>query len=97
MSATEAWLVTLLGVGVVFFGLVLCILFINLFSRLARRITWDGAHGANAPTEAPAPEPTRFAPPEPPGPEILAVIAAVLEVERRLYQGRPGQRLTIAR
>lgn len=103
MTQSEAWLVTLLGIGVVFIGLVLCILFINLFGRIARNITWDGAHGHGAAAAAPVPEAEAVpalapaAADEPIAADVLAVIAATLEIERRLYQGRPGQRLTIAR
>ena len=102
MTAAEAWIVTALGIGVVYVGLILCIVFINLFSRLAKRITWDGAHGHEAPAAAPAPAPTPAEPvPATPGepipPDVLAVIAATLEIERRLYMSRPGQRLTLVR
>lgn len=100
MSASEAWLVTFLGLGVVFFGLVLCILFIQLFGRIATKITWTGAHSAPA---APAPAPPALVEQplephsEPVPPEIQAVIAATLEIEQRLYTGRNQQRLTLRR
>lgn len=101
MTQLEAWIVTALGMGVVFIGLILCIIAINFFNRLARRITWgDEPHGhAAAAPVAPAPLVEAPAPPpsEPIEPEILAVIAAALEIERRLYLGRSGQRLTLRR
>lgn len=102
MNPSEAWLITFLGMTVVFIGLVLCISFINFFNRLARHITWDGAHGHEAPAAAPAPapapaEPVPATPGEPIPPDVLAVIAATLEIERRLYMSRPGQRLTLVR
>lgn len=98
MSASEAWLVTFLGIGVVFFGLVLCILFILLFGRIATKITWTGAHSAPAaPAPAPPAEPLAETHSEPVPPEIQAVIAAALEIEQRLYTGRNQQRLTLRR
>ena len=99
MSQLEAWTVTALGMTVVFIGLVLCIAFIQLFNRIARRITWGEGHGAaDAAAAAPAaPAPEALALAEPLDPDVLAVISAVLEIERTLYLGRPGSRLTIRR
>ena len=98
MSQAEAWIVTALGMTVVFIGLVLCIAFIQLFNRIARRITWGEGHGHEAAPAAAAsvPPPPAVAAEELP-PDVLAVISAVLEVERTLYLGRPGSRLTIRR
>lgn len=101
MNQGEAWLITFLGMGVVFIGLVLCIAFINFFNRLSRHITWDGAHAAEEAESAPAVAapsvPVAGQEAESIPPDVLAVIATTLEIERRLYQGRPGQRLTILR
>ena len=99
MSQAEAWIVTALGMTVVFFGLVLCIAFIQLFNRIARRITWGEGHGHEAAGEAAAVRAPAAAPlpAEAVPPDVLAVISAVLEVERTLYLGRPGSRLTIRR
>jgi Na+-transporting methylmalonyl-CoA/oxaloacetate decarboxylase gamma subunit len=103
MTQTEAWIVTALGMVVVFIGLVLCIAFIQLFNRLARHITWGGdGHGAHGAQPAAAPEPAPAVPPdlpvsEPVPADVLAVIAAVLEVESKLYLSKPGSRLTIRR
>jgi Na+-transporting methylmalonyl-CoA/oxaloacetate decarboxylase gamma subunit len=97
MSQWEAWVVTALGMGVVFIGLVACIGFIRLFSRVSARVRWgEEGHGHGA--LAPAPAPAAEAPPAEPVPaDVLAVIAAVLEVERKLYLNRPGSRVTIRR
>lgn len=102
MTQLEAWIVTALGMGVVFSGLMLCIIAINFFNRLAQKIKWEEGHGHAAPAAAPAPAieaaaAPLVAPSEPIEPEILAVIAAALEIERRLYLGRSGQRLTLRR
>ena len=101
MSQWEAWVVTALGMGVVFIGLVACIGFIRLFSRLSARVRWgeEGhGHGAAAPVAAPAPAPATEAPAAEPVPaDVLAVIAAVLQVERKLYLNRPGSRVTLRR
>ena len=90
MTQTEAWIVTALGMTVVFIGLLLCVAFIQLFSRLSARIRWgEGAHGEAAPAPAPA---APQAPAEPVPADILAVIATVIEVERKLYVSRPDAR-----
>ena len=92
MSQTEAWIVTALGMTVVYFGLLLCVAFIQLFSRVSARISWaEGVHGEAAQAGAPAaavPPP----PSEPVPADVLAVIATVIEVERKLYLSRPDAR-----
>jgi Na+-transporting methylmalonyl-CoA/oxaloacetate decarboxylase gamma subunit len=99
MSQWEAWTVTALGMAVVFIGLVACIAFIQLFSRVSRNIKWgeEGhGHGA-APAAVPAPAAPDLTPSEPVPADVLAVITAVLQVERKLYLNRPGSRVTIRR
>lgn len=107
MSQLEAWIVTALGMGVVFAGLVLCILFINVFNRMAQHVTWgEEGHGHAAPAPPPsapsAPAPSINAPAvlptvgDPLTPELQAVIATALEIEYRLSLV-PEQRLTIRR
>ena len=83
MSQLEAWIVTALGMGVVFAGLLLCVVFINVFNRLAQHVKWgeEGhghGHGAPAPTQAPPPAASAPAPAasEPLAPEVVAAIAA---------------------
>ena len=92
MSQSEAWIVTALGMAVVFIGLLLCVAFIQLFSRISTRVTWgEGVHGeaARAPAPAsPAAAPVAEAVPA----DILAVIATAIEVERKLYLSRPDAR-----
>lgn len=100
MSQWEAWVVTALGMAVVFIGLVACIAFIQLFSRLARHVKWgEEGHGHGSPAAAaPVPAPPPDLPPSEPIPaDVLAVLAVVLEVERKLYLNRPGSRVTILR
>jgi len=83
----------------VFIGLVACIAFIQLFSRVSRNIKWgEEGHGHGA-ASAPAPAPAApdLAPSEPVPADVLAVITAVLQVERKLYLNRPGSRVTIRR
>ena len=90
MSQSEAWIVTALGMTVVYIGLLLCVAFIQLFSRISTRVTWgEGGHAAATPAAAPEPAAT---PSEPVPADILAVIAAVVEVERKLYLSRPDAR-----
>jgi Na+-transporting methylmalonyl-CoA/oxaloacetate decarboxylase gamma subunit len=91
MSQSEAWIVTALGMAVVFVGLLLCVAFIKLFGRISTRVTWgEGVHGEPAPAAAPPPLPA--APAEPVPADILAVIATAIEVERKLYLSRPDAR-----
>ena len=104
MPTSEALIVTLLGMTVVFIGLLLCIAFIVVFGRVAKHVTWgEGGHGhgAPAPAAAAAAAPVEAivssTPSEPIPADIQAVIAAALEVERRLYLFRSGARLTIRR
>ena len=94
MSQSEAWIVTALGMAVVFVGLLLCAAFIQLFSRISTRVTWgEGVHGGAVPASAPAPAAERAAPPSEPVPDdVLAVIATAIEVERKLYLSRPDAR-----
>ena len=96
MSQSEAWIVTALGMTVVFVGLLLCVAFIQLFSRISKRITWaEGGHGDAPYGAAPAAAPEAAAggaPSEPVPADILAVIATVVEVERKLYVSRPDAR-----
>jgi Na+-transporting methylmalonyl-CoA/oxaloacetate decarboxylase gamma subunit len=97
MSLTEAGIVTVLGMSVVFAGLVLCIAFIQVFNRLARHVAWGhGGHGAPAAAPAPATAP-QTQPGEVVDPEVLAVIATVVEIESALYLGRHDAKLTLRR
>ena len=100
MSQLEALTITALGMAVVFIGLVACIIFIRLIGRLAVRVQWaDGGHGHGAaPAAEPPPAPAAELPPAEPIPaDVLAVLATVLEVERKLYLNRPGSRVTLRR
>jgi Na+-transporting methylmalonyl-CoA/oxaloacetate decarboxylase gamma subunit len=94
MSYGDAWLVTALGMAVVFFGLLLCVAFIQLFSRVSTRVSWgEGGHaGAGRPAAAPAAATGEAPPAAPVPPDILAVIATTIEVERKLYVSRPDVR-----
>jgi Na+-transporting methylmalonyl-CoA/oxaloacetate decarboxylase gamma subunit len=94
MSQSEAWIVTALGMTVVYIGLLLCVAFIQLFSRISTRVTWgEGGHAAATQAAPPAAAPEPAATPSEPVPaDILAVIAAVVEVERKLYLSRPDAR-----
>jgi Na+-transporting methylmalonyl-CoA/oxaloacetate decarboxylase gamma subunit len=77
--------------SVVFVGLLLCVAFIQLFSRISARVTWgEGVHGEAVPAAAP-PSPAA-APSEPVPADILAVIATAIQVERKLYLSRPDAR-----
>ena len=58
MSQSEGWIITALGMTVVFVGLLLCVAFIQLFSRISKRVTWgEGGHGDATHGAAPAAAP----------------------------------------
>lgn len=84
MELNDALTVTVLGISVVFIGLILTNLMIHSFSvlpRLARLFSRrpEGEAGVSA-----AQLPDAETPAVPVGPEIMAVITTVLEVELRL-------------
>lgn len=98
MSQWEAWVVTGLGMTVVLIGLVACIAFIQLFSRVSRHVSWgEEGHGPGVPPPPVAAMAASAPASEPVPPDVLAVIALVLELERTLYMNRPGSRVTIRR
>ncbi len=94
-------IVTALGMSVVFIGLWPASASSDS-SAAASRATCRGAkkgHGHGEPRAAdggPGPTARRRLAGNGPG-DVLAVIAAVLEVERTLYMNRPGARVTIRR
>jgi Na+-transporting methylmalonyl-CoA/oxaloacetate decarboxylase gamma subunit len=97
MSPAEALTVTALGIGVVFTGLLLCLASMKLLARVAGRVTLADPHAAaHAPAHAAGVAAPRVSE-EPVSNEVLAVIVAVLEVERALYVGRYRSRLTLRR
>ena len=91
MELSDALMITVLGLGVVFSGLLLTALLISSFSIIPR--LFSGKARPNSDDE----ETTSRSPGPPISPEILSVITTVLEIERRLYHADPGGRLTIIR
>jgi len=91
MELSDALTITFLGLAVVFSGLLLTATLITSFSLIPRILGFGARSSAveGAPTESVAGPPVSG--------EILSVISAVLEVERRLYHADPGGRLTINR
>jgi Na+-transporting methylmalonyl-CoA/oxaloacetate decarboxylase gamma subunit len=81
MELTDALTITVLGMAVVFSGLLLTAGLIVAFGRLHRRL-----EAPAGPDTEPAPVRATAAPGEPIDNEVLCVIAAVLEVERRLHR-----------
>jgi Na+-transporting methylmalonyl-CoA/oxaloacetate decarboxylase gamma subunit len=87
MELGDALTITGLGMAVVFSGLLLTAALIVVFGRLQSWLdaSRDGHPKATGSTEEPSPTPDG-----PPGPEvepeILTVIATVLEIERRLHR-----------
>jgi Na+-transporting methylmalonyl-CoA/oxaloacetate decarboxylase gamma subunit len=79
MSLADALTITVLGMAVVFSGLLLTALLIVAFGRLQRLL--DGPVGRDARTVETQP-PTPIGPEL--APEVLTVITTVLEIERRL-------------
>jgi len=88
----DALVVTALGMAVVFSGLVLTALLIMTFGALARR---DERRAAEA-LQPPSPPAAAIAS-GPVDEPVLAVISAVLEIERRLHNAEVTGRLTIVR
>ncbi len=99
MELVDALTVTVLGMAVVFSGLLLTALLILSFGwvrALGHRIgTRSDRHSVR---DQPGAEvAVHQASGEPIDPEVLSVIATVLEVEQRLYHPGLAGRLTIAR
>lgn len=93
MGLTDALTVTALGMAVVFSGLFLTASLILSFSLVPRILAGRGTETNQADT---TPQTEKPKTPNVP-PHIVAAIATVLEVERRLYHSDPGGRLTISR
>jgi Na+-transporting methylmalonyl-CoA/oxaloacetate decarboxylase gamma subunit len=89
MNLLDALTVTALGMTVVFSGLLLTSGVIVAFARvpvLLERLRRPPVEGSSVPAESD----------QNVAPEVVSVIAAVLEIERRLYHAEEG-RLTIGR
>lgn len=85
MELKDALTITILGISVVFIGLILTNLMIYSFSllpKLAKLFSRSGDEEKASSTTLETPAATSAT--EPVGPEIMAVIATVLEVELRL-------------
>jgi len=99
VSIRDALIVSLVGMGVVFIGLLLTSW---LISAIALVPSWLGRR-RQEPAAAPSPPPPASAgPPRPavppvPDPDTAAVIAALLDVEMRLFGGLGGGRFTFRR
>lgn len=91
MEFSDALTITALGLTVVFVGLLLTAALISSFSIIPRLLD----RSARNPESGEAQETKTLGPPI--SGEILSVITAVLEIERRLYHSDPGGRLTINR
>ena len=91
MEFTDALTITFLGLTVVFSGLLLTAALMSGFSVIPK--VFGPKEGAS-PTKG---TPTTKIKGPPVSGEVLSVISAVLEIERRLYHGDPGGRLTINR
>lgn len=92
MEFRDALSITALGMSVVFAGLILTALLIVTINRLpdlARGLLRRGGT-SDLPRATGAVE-TRL------DPEVVTVIATVLEIEHRLHHAEHGKRLTIAR
>lgn len=89
MELSDALTITVLGLGVVFCGLLLTAALISSFSIIPRLLNLRSS-GIETTPEKPIQGP-------PIAGEVLSVITAVLEIERRLYHADPGGRLTINR
>lgn len=92
MTWTDALLITAMGMGVTFIGLILTNLSINLFGALTKLRHVPASETSGTTLAAPAgPAP---APPSTVSPEILSVIIAVLAIEIRLARSYRASRFT---
>jgi len=90
----DALLVTVMGMGVTFVGLLLTNLAINSFALLPKLLR-TGATGEGAPTEQQVPSVTEPASqPAVVTPDTLAAIVAVLAIEIRLARSYSASRFT---
>lgn len=100
MSIRDALIVSLVGMGVVFVGLVVTSWLISAISLVP---AWMGRRRHDAAAAPPPPAQTAVAAPAAaavapaPDPDTAAVIAALLDVEMRLYGGLRGDRFTFRR
>jgi len=92
VEAGDALLISLLGMAVVFAGLALTALLVFMVAQLPQLAARLSA--PKQPPRATSPEAARQGQ-NPVDPTIVAVIAAALEVERRLHRAELGRRLTI--
>jgi Na+-transporting methylmalonyl-CoA/oxaloacetate decarboxylase gamma subunit len=93
MTWTDALLITAMGMGATFIGLVLTNLSINLFGLLIKLHRAPTAEPAAAVQPSATPEPTVMAPATV-TPEVLSVIVAVLAIEIRLARSYRASRFT---
>lgn len=92
MSFSESLIVTLMGIGVVFTGLVLTYLTIVLIIKLPiLAARWKGSGKTVTAPQVPSAMTVDLIPPDP---EKMAVIATVLEVELRLRKNMANTRFT---
>jgi Na+-transporting methylmalonyl-CoA/oxaloacetate decarboxylase gamma subunit len=92
MNLQDALTISALGMGVVFAGLMLTAFLIFVLGRLPGL-----AARLKTLARAPAPQPRELSPVPAVDPAVVAVVVAVLEVERRLHRAEHGGRLTIER
>jgi hypothetical protein len=99
VTLSDALIVSLAGIAVVFFGLLVTSLMISAISLVPAWIQRrKPAPGAEAQLSAAASAPLREAAPPvvvpPPAPAVLAVISALLDVEMRLHGADRPTRFT---
>ncbi len=97
MQPSDALTLTVLGMGVVFCGLLLTslvIILLGVVPRLLQRRRQAPQPSSEVATATVSTQPAKG---EAVSPEVLSVIAAVLEVERRLYHSEGPGRFTMGR
>ena len=90
MEINDALTITILGISVVFTGLILTSLLIFSFSRVPGLFSKKPAGSKEKPAS-----PGRENRADEVPPDVLAVLTAVIEVEQRLHHVHQGHRLTI--
>ncbi|MBN2400691.1 MAG: OadG family protein [Candidatus Aminicenantes bacterium] len=97
MAISDAIIVSLVGIGVVFFGLLITSWLISAIALVPAWLERRRKHMVLpplAPMANPFPQPAINPPPPP---DTAAVIAALLEVEMRLHGGDQSSRFTFRR
>ncbi len=97
MAISDAIIVSLVGIGVVFFGLLVTSWLISAIALVPAWLERRRKHMAPPPLAPMAKPSVQLVISPPPPPDAAAVITALLEVEMRLHGGDQSSRFTFRR